>query len=515
MPPFKSTLVTFAGLFIIVLAIPIYLWQEPARLEQSQADLRQQFVDEAALIYAENCALCHGPAGEGIGATPPLNSYAIHTADYDFLYKTIARGRYGTSMTGWHQEEGGPLNDYQIEALVALLRYADWGEVQLLTEAQGMSPVTLPAPDVPEALLAAVADLAPAGSTWATGIQLYADNCTVCHGVNGEGSSLAVPLNTADVRAKEALELARIISEGVPGTLMVGWHNVLTPDDIDAVVAFLQNWDQLTASGVALPTPAPVIVDLNNPLEVAEVGERLFATTCAACHGEEGSGGTGPVLNSQQILTTRSDDQLRSTIINGGTRPNSIMPAFGDRLTTPEIDALVAYLRAWEPTAPSVANPRGTAQGGGPPWLRATPDPNNPVAPSTGQGQGQGQGQGSGNGRGGGPPWRQDNTTTDPTPQSPAGANSTTATLAFQGSVVAVNNNMLTFQTADGMQHDAMLGPPWFWSASGIPLNPGDQIELEGFESTDHLEVNWLTNLTTGQSITLRTPAGQPVWAEQ
>ena len=268
MPPFKSTLVTFAGLFIIVLAIPIYLWQEPARLEQSQADLRQQFVDEAALIYAENCALCHGPAGEGIGATPPLNSDAIHTADYDFLYKTIARGRYGTSMTGWHQEEGGPLNDYQIEALVALLRYADWGEVQLLTEAQGMSPVTLPAPDVPEALLAAVADLAPAGSTWATGIQLYADNCTVCHGVNGEGSSLAVPLNTADVRAKEALELARIISEGVPGTLMVGWHNVLTPDDIDAVVAFLQNWDQLTASGVALPTPAPVIVDLNNPLEV-------------------------------------------------------------------------------------------------------------------------------------------------------------------------------------------------------------------------------------------------------
>ncbi len=61
-----------------------------------------------------------------------------------------------------------------------------------------------------------------------------------------------------------------------------------------------------------------------------------------------------------------------------------------------------------------------------------------------------------------------------------------------------------------------MLGPPWFWSESGIALTPGDQIELEGFESTDatHMEVNWLTNLTTGETIQLRTPEGLPVWNE-
>jgi mono/diheme cytochrome c family protein len=129
------------------------------------------------------------------------------------------------------------------------------------------------------------------------------------------------------------------------------------------------------------------------------LGERIYNTTCAACHGENGSGGTGPALNSLQLLTRKTDEQIQNTVINGGHRPNSTMPAFGDRLTSVEIGALVDYIRAWEPTATWVENPRGTQQGGGPPWLRATPDANNPIGPGRGQG-------GRGN-QGGGPPWRQ------------------------------------------------------------------------------------------------------------
>jgi len=257
-----------------------------------------------------------------------------------------------------------------------------------------------------------------------------------------------------------------------------------------------------------LTPPEPIRIDLDNPQEVLALGERIYNSTCIACHGENGSGGTGPVLNSQQVLTNKSDEQIRNTIINGGHRPNSSMPAFGDRMTAVEIDALVSFVRAWEPTAPWVENPRGTDQGGGPPWLRATPDPDNPVVPGS-QGQGQGKGQGRG-GQGGGPPWRQQNNAADneqpvqPQAQGPA--------LFYSGEVVTADGNALTFRSASGALVEAMLGQPWFWAESGIMLTPGDKIEIEGFESADHMELNWITNITTGESRQLRTPDGIPVW---
>lgn len=83
----------------------------------------------------------------------------------------------------------------------------------------------------------------------------------------------------------------------------------------------------------------------------------------------------------------------------------------------------------------------------------------------------------------------------------------------MSGDVVTVEGNVLTFLGAGGTLVEAMLEPPWFWSESGIPVSPGDQIELEGFESPDHMEVNWLINQSTGQTIRLRTEEGMSVWS--
>jgi hypothetical protein len=61
------------------------------------------------------------------------------------------------------------------------------------------------------------------------------------------------------------------------------------------------------------------------------------------------------------------------------------MPAWGDRMTDAEIQAIVGFLRQWEATAPEVAQPMGPPSGvGGPPWLRNqnTTDPAGPaIAP--------------------------------------------------------------------------------------------------------------------------------------
>ncbi len=492
---------------------------EPKRLNQAQTDLQQEFVDDAAVLYVENCALCHGAEGEGIGATPALNSDAIRTADYDFLSTVIERGRYGTAMTAWHEDEGGVFNDYQIEEMVALLRYGDWSEVGEIAVARGLMPPTLPVPELDEALIAQVITNNPEGAVWAEGMQLYAQNCTICHGVNGEGSNLAVPLNTPEVRAQSSDVLARTISEGVAGTAMTGWSTVFSNEQIEALVSFLQNWDTLAADGVVLPTPEPIVIDANNPEEMMALGERLYATTCSSCHGEEGSGGIGPVLNSQQILTRNTDEQLLSTIVNGGMRVNSQMPAFGDRFTEQELTALVDYIRSWEPTAPWVSNPCGTAQGGGLPWLRTDDGSGTGTQGQGNQGQGRGQG---------GPPWATDGTTPgnsgnqngaeDDSVTAVPNTNTNPAQL-YQGTVISNEGNSLTIQTADGQTVDAMLGPPWFWSENGMALNSGDLVQFEGFASTEttseadaHTEINWIINLTTGENRQLRNESGIPVW---
>ena len=85
-------------------------------------------------------------------------------------------------------------------------------------------------------------------------------------------------------------------------------------------------------------------------------GGKLWATNCASCHGTNGEGGSAPALNSQEFLTSVTDDQIHG-IIAGGI-PGTAMPAwlndYGGPLTDEQIAALVAYLRSWETTAPSV-----------------------------------------------------------------------------------------------------------------------------------------------------------------
>ncbi|RRR76368.1 MAG: c-type cytochrome [Candidatus Viridilinea halotolerans] len=490
----------FVALLLLIVALGVYTTREPTRLDEAQAALRVASVGSAAAIYVENCAVCHGANGEGIGTLPPLDSEALRAADYDDLFKVIARGRYGTAMTGWHQDEGGMLTTYQVDQLVALIRYAAWGEVRELAAQHGMLPAVLAVPEVSNEQMAQVAELGPEGQLWAEGFQLYATRCTACHGANGEGSSLGVALNTPEVRAQDAETLQRTITMGVAGTLMSPWEQVLEQEEIAALVAFLQHWDALAAEGVELTMPTPVPLDLSDPQAILALGEQLFVTTCTSCHGIDGTGGIGPAINSQQFLSRKDDAALTEAITMGGHRPNSVMPAFGERFTSVEIGAIVDYIRSLEATAPSIADPRGTQQGGGgPPWLRATPDADNPISPGGGQGWGRGQGQGQGQGQG-----------NQQTPSTPAAE-----TLSYRGTVISVNSNALTFRdSATGASVEAMLGPPWWWGDGQILLRPGDSIALEGFIGEGHMELNWIENVTTGERIDLRRADGTPVWQQ-
>lgn len=85
-------------------------------------------------------------------------------------------------------------------------------------------------------------------------------------------------------------------------------------------------------------------------------GRELFVTNCTSCHGTRGEGIVGPALNNKTLLEAADNGVLFATIQTG--RPNTTMPAwgqaYGGALTDEDIEAVVSFIRAFEPNAPEV-----------------------------------------------------------------------------------------------------------------------------------------------------------------
>jgi DNA-binding beta-propeller fold protein YncE/cytochrome c5 len=73
----------------------------------------------------------------------------------------------------------------------------------------------------------------------------------------------------------------------------------------------------------------------------AEDGAALYGQHCAACHGTERLGNTGPALLPENLGRLKPE-QARATIADG--RPATQMPAFGAQLSIEQIGALVEYI---------------------------------------------------------------------------------------------------------------------------------------------------------------------------
>ncbi len=87
------------------------------------------------------------------------------------------------------------------------------------------------------------------------------------------------------------------------------------------------------------------------------LGKQLFAASCAECHGAKATGGgSAPTLNSQQFLSSTSDNKIQALVSSGVSGTD--MPAwsldFGGTLTDEQVRQVVTYLRSLEPQAPSI-----------------------------------------------------------------------------------------------------------------------------------------------------------------
>jgi mono/diheme cytochrome c family protein len=109
-------------LFLLVLAFPVYRATDGSRRDSALASQNQALLSQGHGLWGTNCMSCHGVMGQGATA-PALNSKEFLSNVNDAqIHGIIAGGIPGTAMPTWLNDDGGPLTDEQIVALVTYLR---------------------------------------------------------------------------------------------------------------------------------------------------------------------------------------------------------------------------------------------------------------------------------------------------------------------------------------------------------------------------------------------------------
>lgn len=71
----------------------------------------------------------------------------------------------------------------------------------------------------------------------------------------------------------------------------------------------------------------------------AASGAAIYSANCASCHGDDGTGGSGPALVGE--VDEPSDVELATKILNGGL----VMPGFADELGDQDVADLISFMR--------------------------------------------------------------------------------------------------------------------------------------------------------------------------
>lgn len=361
---------------LVVVGVTIYALSEPQRLAQAQEDFITHRVERGTEIYDAQCAACHGVQGEG-GVGPALNDRNLLKSTHDEVFFSLIRsGVPGTQMPAWSVDFGGPLTDEDVRDVVAFIRA--WEST---------------APEIEEIVLE------PDPSR---GALLFSSTCEVCHGVEGSGTDIAPAINDPERLAVLDDEWYRgVIKNGRPAKGMPTWGTVLSPFQIDDLVALIAAWregaevqpdfsvtdlldsaifslEQDDAASASLQVERAMSVAQGAGLELlrnaasqlangdnegalatlktireqwpigdATVGAAVYSTYCLPCHGAQGEGGVGPALQPNEFISGLNNPELEEFLKVG--RPGTAMAGFADRLTQTEFADLIAFLRLWQP----------------------------------------------------------------------------------------------------------------------------------------------------------------------
>ena len=121
-PILKIALGILGALGSIILLLLVLL-TEDVRMADQTDNWAAREIENGAILYANNCASCHGPDGKGLlGVAPALNSHYFFTdtgrlADVGYIGSlesyvllTVAAGRPSKANSQWAQSPPGAVN---------------------------------------------------------------------------------------------------------------------------------------------------------------------------------------------------------------------------------------------------------------------------------------------------------------------------------------------------------------------------------------------------------------------
>jgi mono/diheme cytochrome c family protein len=199
------------------------------------------------------------------------------------------------------------------------------------------------------------------------GARLFADNCAVCHGSQGQGRvGATLAKNWPSIRPD--LLVKDTIARGIAGSPMPAWGQQyggpLSSAEIDALVAYILSWE--TGGVPPIPptstaNPRPALTPIPNVQGDPNQGAILFDQNCAVCHGPNGEGRVGVNL-AKTWPSIRPDISIKNIIANGVS--DSPMPAWsqanGGPLSETNIDDLTAFVLTLPARYPQPAPPTPT-----------------------------------------------------------------------------------------------------------------------------------------------------------
>jgi len=191
----------------------------------------------------------------------------------------------------------------------------------------------------------------------------YKNLCSRCHGVNGDGKGIdSIYLDPAPrdltraefMNSKPDSRFLASITQGVPGTSMPDWGRVLTGDQIQGVLQYVQLTFVRTPRRELKPRKVPE----QNPVAMSDAsvsrGEHIFLQRCTGCHGRKADG-RGPNsldisprprnLRNASFIANLPDRRLFESIEYGVE--GTAMPSWMDYgLSQNDVGDIVNYVRS-------------------------------------------------------------------------------------------------------------------------------------------------------------------------